>query len=203
MKKTLVTMLVVGLMAVVAQAATVAYTFDETASGTWDVSVLVVGADTAGLATYALRILNQTEGDVSYVEVVLGTLNGSFQPIGMQTPTSQQVSTFWNIGNSQQVVGRFIEGIGMTVVDEPGPLPGTTPHVLLAVPAVLGTLTTPAGLTAADFANGGSALLTAAAEGYIPEGGYTESIVVNPIPEPATMTLIGLGGLALIRRRRR
>ena len=38
--------------------------------------------------------------------------------------------------------------------------------------------------------------------GFLTDGQELDSLIIHQIPEPMTMTLLGLGGLALIRRRR-
>ena len=63
------------------------------------------------------------------------------------------------------------------------------------VPVVLATGTYSAGLPTVDYANGGMNVFAAV--------GVNAAIPAYIIPEPATMSLLALGGLAALRRRRR
>ena len=200
MKKTAMTMLVVGLMAVTAQAGAIHFSFDETASGTWEVSVEVTGADTSGLSAYGFWVYIDP-ALVSYTENTLGTLDAGSLPIGFLSSThvSGDVAGNFNAGNYQNSGAASIPGIGMVPVYQAPPPGIPTPPVDLGVPALLGTLSTPAGLGEADFDYDGAALLNAANDGYI---AGTITMEVNPIPEPATLALLAMGGLALLRRKR-
>ena len=198
------TMLVVGLVAVAAQAVepppTVHYSFDETASGTWDVSAEIIGADTSGLSAYGIWVYIDP-ALVSYTENTLGTLDAASQPIGFLSSTlvSGDVAGNFNAGNYQNSGASSIPGIGMVPVYQAPPVGVPAPPVDLGVPALLGTLSTPAGLGAADFAPDGAALLNIANDGFI---AAIITMEVNPIPEPATLALLAIGGLAMLRRRR-
>lgn len=204
MKKILMTMVVVmALTAMAAQAAQVDFSFDETSSGNWEVSVLVTGTDTAGLAGYALRVLD-TVG-VSYAEELSSILSPSFVTVGMVNPTASYIGVNFVFGNFQVFGPTAIEGIGMSVIDMDTP-PGPTPaHLHYGVPALLGTLTTPEGLDEDDFAFDGSSpagLLGPNNESFVSAGEIEVTMEVIPIPEPATMlVLLGAGLLAVIRRR--
>jgi|SaaInl7_200m_RNA_FD_contig_31_895038_length_677_multi_33_in_0_out_0_1 hypothetical protein len=198
MKKFVATMLVVGLMAVVAQAGAVNYSFDETVSGTWEVSVTVTGTDTAGLSAYGFYV-NNTAG-VSYVENTLNVLGPDYQPDGFLSPVSGYIGADFNAGNYQGSAAA-IQGIGIVPVYQAPPTGVPVPPVDLAVPALLGTLTTPGGLGAGDFATDGAGLLNLAADGFLSELTVTQE--VNPIPEPMTLSLLAIGGcLVAIKRKR-
>lgn len=202
MKKFMTIMLVVGLMAVVAQATVtnVNYIVEEVSSGQWEVSVEVTSGDvpTAGLSAYGVFVLD-TLG-VSYVENTLGAVTLTYAPFGFSSADlvagymSPPLDTNFNFGSKQNAGASALLGIGMVAIDALG-LPN---NVVLGVPALLGTLTTPAGLILEDFAHDNAGLLNAANDGYLGEEDFTVSIT----PEPMTIGLIGLGGLALIRRRR-
>jgi len=159
-------------MAMTAQAALVHYTFNETASGNWKVYVQVTpqNSDTVGLSAYSLYV-NADPALVSYAENVLGTTGAGFEPIGFQSTTLMQgdVGGQFNAGNFQPVAPGSIPGIGIDPVDEPGIIPGTTPHVVLGVPALLGVLTTPAGLGYAGelYVTSASGLLDSSGEGFM------------------------------------
>ena len=198
MKKIAMTMMVVGLTAMVAQAGAVHYEFTETAPGTWDVTALVTGADTAGLSAYSIWVYSPPAG-VSFAENTLGTLSAAFQPIGFQSFVSGDVGGDFNAGNFQGSGAAAILGIGKVAVFVAPPAGVPLPPVDTGVPALLGTLTTPTGLGAQDFAALSAGLLNAAGDGFLQD--VTTSYEV--IPEPATMLLLGIGGLALIRRRRK
>ena len=105
------TLICIGLFALAAQAAAVHYTFNEPAPGTWEVYVEVTGADTAGLSAYSLWV-NAGAG-VSYAENVLGTVDGTFTPIGFSPATlsSGFILGQFNVGNFQTftapILGRF------------------------------------------------------------------------------------------------
>ena len=95
-----------------------------------------------------------------------------------------------------------IAGIGQIyAVDDAGVISGTTPHVQLGVPALLGTLTTPDGLGAANFEATSVGLLNAAGDGFL-SNPPTPTYEVNLIPEPASLVLLGLGGVMMMATRR-
>lgn len=165
------------------QAASIHYSFDEISSGTWEFNVSVSG-NTAGLSSYSLWVNDAT--GVSYVENTLGTMVGAgFQPIGFLSANllSGNIHGRFDAGNFQNYGNYAITGVGMVPVDEPGSLPGTTPHILLDIPALLGTLTTPAGLGEGDFAPQGGWLLNAD-NTFFYTGEVTITHEVNSIPEP-------------------
>ncbi len=199
MKKIVMTMMVIGLTAMVAQAAAVHYSFDETAPGTWEVSATVTGADTSGLSAYSVWVYSNPAG-VSYVQNTLSSITAGFQPIGfVSVPVQGDVGGNFNAGNFQGFGLASIPGIGM--IDPlivPHPFGG--PIVNLGVPALLGTLTTPTGLGVLDLDATSAGALNLANDGFTD---VTTTHEVNPIPEPATMILLGAGSLLLIRRKRR
>ena len=200
MKKFLATMLVVGLMAVVAQAGAVHYNFNETVSGTWEVNVTVTGADTSGLSAYGVWVYGGA-ATVTYAENVLGTIGAGFQAIGFQSLVAGPIGVDYNAGNFQSSTAE-IPGIGMVPVDDPGIMPGTTPHVLLGVPALVGTITTP-GLNFAsyvdEFAPDGAGLLNLAGDGFL----TAVEITYDVTPEPMTLSLLAIGGLLVALKRKR
>ena len=202
MKKILATMLVVGLMAVVAQAGTVHYSFDETVSGTWTVSVTVTqdpgGDDTAGLSAYGFWV-NDTAG-VSYVESQLDTLNASYQPVGFLSPVNGYVGDDFNAGNYQGSTNA-VQNIGIIPVYMAPPAGVPTDPIDLGVPAIVGILTTPAGLGVGDFAPDDAGLLNLAADGFLTE--LTVTSETNPIPEPMTVSLLAIGGFLVALKRKR
>ena len=183
------------VMAGPVQAVLVHYSFVETAPGNWTVSATVSGADTAGLSAYGLWVYDNAA--VSYAENNLGTLDGiGFLPGNL---VAGYIFADFNAGNYQTAGAYAIQDIGINPVYIASP-PIT---VDLGVPALLGTLTTPTGLGEADFGPDGAGLLNATNDGYLTEGEITITYEVLPLPEPATLGILFLGGLALLRRSRK
>ena len=205
MKKIVMTMMVIGLTAMVAQAATVHFSFDETAPGTWEVNVTVTGADTLGLAQYSIWV-RDTAG-VSYVENKMNTLRaGDFAAMGFQPATlvSGPIGPDYNAGNFQGANEFAVHNIGVTPlqIGPPPPFPAPPPYDIdLGVPAHIGTLTTPTGLGLGDFDATSANMFNLAGDGVIEPG--LRLLEVNPIPEPATLSLLAIGGLVLLRLKRK
>ncbi|HDY65670.1 MAG TPA: PEP-CTERM sorting domain-containing protein [Phycisphaerae bacterium] len=200
MKKIVMTMMVIGLTAMVAQAAGTTFHFVETAPGNWEISVAVTGGDSVGLAQYSIWVRN-TAG-VSYVENKMNTLRaGDFAALGFQPATmlAGYIGPDFNAGNFQGANEFAVQGIGVTPlqIGPPLPFPAPPPYDIdLGVPAHIGTLTTPTGLTLADFDATSANVLDMTGEGVI-------ETFPNVVPEPATLALLGAGSLLLIRRKRR
>jgi hypothetical protein len=199
------TLICIGLSAVLAQAAAVHYTFDETAPGSWDVSVEVTGADTAGLSAYSLWVKAPSGAGVSFAQNILATVDAGFATYGFASGNVSQIAfptlDLYSAGNFQTLTAKLL-GVGMVAIDDPGAFPPGSPHVQLVVPALLGTFTTPVGLGVADLYPGDAGLFNAAGDAFH-SAPPAATFTVNPIPEPVTLTLLGLGGLALLIRRRR
>ncbi len=87
----------------------------------------------------------------------------------------------------------------MTSIDDPGGYPPTTPHIVLGVPALLGTFTTPTGLDGSEFAPDGAALLNSANDGYV----SPSSVTMTVVPEPMTLSLLAIGGAFVAIKRKR
>ena len=205
MKKTLVILLLLCLISISAQAASVQYTLEETAPGSWDIYVQVTGTDTLGLSAYALWVYDITPGTVSYQENTLKTVDENFNSIGFATTSVAEYNNYpvgsgktaLGIGNYQNV-GSAILGVGLTEVDEPGGFPGLSPHVQLGVPAYLGTISTPEGLglegkpagvsswASPDFGLDypGASLINLTGDGYLFYEEFDVTYLVTPYVEP-------------------
>ena len=86
------TVICIGLSALLAQAATVHYSFNETAVGNWDVYVEVTGEDTAGLSAYAVWVVDVAPGTCSWAQNALSVLDPKatapyFQTVGFLDPS--------------------------------------------------------------------------------------------------------------------
>lgn len=197
MKKFVATMLVVGLLAVVAQAGAVHYSFDETAAGTWTVSAEVTGTDTVGLSAYGAYC---SDAAATYVQNTLSILGPTYTTVGFGAADQAVILGELNVG-SFQTNAAAIQGVGQVVIDMATP-PGPPPATLhLDAKALLGTFTTALVLGADDFRSDGAGLLNLANDGYLTELTVTQE--VNPIPEPMTLSLLAIGGcLVAIKRKR-
>ena len=72
----------------------------------------------------------------------------------------------------------------------------------LGVPALLGTLSTPDGLGAANFEATSVGLLNVAGDGFLSDP-PTPTSEVNLIPEPASLSVMALCAMSFLRRRSR
>ncbi len=133
----------------------VKYTFKETAPGNWEVLADVDGDLTAGLSAYEIWVDGVDAGTVSYDENTLGSATEGFLAANL---LQDDIAGSFNAGNCQKVPN-VIEGIGKVAINESG--------VVLDAQALLGVLTTEAGLTEANFRIGEFALLNAAGDGYV------------------------------------
>ncbi len=195
MKRILAIVFVVSCVATLVQAGDVHYKFVETSSGTWEVSVEVTGSDTAGLATYDFWVRDTT--GVEYVENTLFDEGDDEDDKGFDPSfllAEYDGVDFW-VDNAQDI-DYLITGIGKDDVIQ-GP-------VDLDVPALLGTLSTPAGLDEDDFEVNFTALLNASGDGFLSDTNVNITYAATPIPEPLTLSLLGIGGAVIaIKRKRR
>lgn len=144
------------------------YIFKETAPGKWEVLVEVTGNGTAGLSAYEIWVDGVNPTTVCFTENVLATVVGAgYNPVGFMSLLQGDVGGSFNAGNFQNSGDAAIEGIGMTAIYEEGSFPGVTPLVDLDVPALLGILSTPAGLTEENFRVMVVGLLEATGDGFL------------------------------------
>jgi hypothetical protein len=157
------------------------YTCRETAPGQWEVLIGVSGDDTAGLSAYEIWVDNIDSSLVSFSENTLATVVGpSYTPVGFMNLLQGDVGGSFNAGNFQGSGAAAILGVGMVPIDEPGSLPGTTPHVDLDVPALLGTLSTPTGLGAGELRVVTVGLLNLVGDGFLDADNIIPTIEVIP-----------------------
>ena len=138
--------------------AAVHYIFNEVAAGQWEVSAEVTGEGTSGLSAYSVWVKNTDPEDVSFTENALfdyATFRGFLPPNLVQG----DVGGDFNVGNYQSAGDYGITGVGM--------VPISLTDVDLDVPALLGILSTPAGLGEDDFAALSAGLLNATNDGYL------------------------------------
>ena len=186
------TLICICLSALTAQAITVTYTFDQTSATTWDAYAAITAdaAGTAGLATYSVWVYNVDPALVSFTQnsnMFDGSASQGFYSPGL---VQGDVGGNFNAGNFQNF------GIGALLGVAKVPVVHTTGS--LGVPALLGELTTPASTVFGDLGAISAGLYNVDNTGF-----YQGAIGVVVAPEPVTLTLLGLGGLALLIRRRR
>jgi len=140
----------------VSQAATGGVSFTETASGTWEVSATLVpeANDVAGIAGYAFNIVGTDSASVSYAENTdlfgANSFTDAFGFIGgPSTGVVGTGTTFFSVGFTQATSTGNTEVLGLGVA--PVTRTGAGKDLIAGFPLVLGTLTTPADLTSANF----------------------------------------------------
>jgi len=193
-----------------AHAASIVATFEETAPGTWDflVELTPTGGDTSGLAGYSFDVVDVPADQVSFVQgQIRGVDPGTFQAIGFGDASGGAVggagSTRYSVGSLQSLtnVDSQVTGIGIEPLDIAGA--GTGNDVVVGVPALIGTLTSPAGLTVENFSAIEFSGINAAGGQNIAFSAADVNVLVVPIPEPATLALMGFGLIGLVASRRR
>ena len=136
------------------------YMFTEVTSGQWEVSAEVTGEGTSGLSAYSTWVYNTDPALVSYTENALfdyATFRGFLPPNLVQG----DVGGDFNVGNYQSAGDYGLTGVGL--------VPISMTDVDLDVPALLGILSTPAGLGEDDFAALSAGLLNATNDDYLTE----------------------------------
>ena len=185
-------------------------TFNETSPGTWDVLAEVTTEGNRGLSSYDVTVAGTPATDISYAQNSLSTTKPSGANVGFAAASKgaigeEATSTRFNAGSFQNAPGSDdapILDIGKEPVQVDSLAPSVISPVDLEVPALLGTFTTPEGLTAENFQATAPGLFNAAGDGFY-QGTTNLTTTVNPIPEPTSLALLGLGGLALFTRRKR
>ena len=185
-------------------------TFDETSPGSWDVLAEVTSDNNSGLSSYDVSVVGTPATDISYTQNTLDTTKGDGSSVGFAAASmgvigDEATSTHFNAGSFQNPVGSTkapVFDIGKAPVMVESALPGVIESIDLDVPALLGTFTTPEGLGEANFQATAPGLFNAAADGFY-QGDTNLTTTVNPIPEPTSLALLGLGGVALLARRKR
>lgn len=190
-------LLIVVLLALAggADAAVVQFSFTEKPVGVWEVAVTVTGADSGGLAGYAVSLedlspgvntsADYTQNDLG-AEDGLGDLHGfplvylapgpgGSEFYGLKGPVGTDA---YSAGNSQFYSDVYLAGIGKTNVD----YVGATGEVHLQPTAVLGWLTSPE-FPAADQFQVDATLFNTALDGLLdPETQVTfDPLIYNPL----------------------
>jgi len=193
------------MMVGAAQAGTIHYDLVGTSETTWDLNVTVSGEDTAGLGGFSVTSLSATPSTFAFNVIAnknAGTEEEPYYLVGFTLQSVEVFETNTVAGASQDGATRVLN-VGKAEVNVQDPWGGSA--IVLGTPAYMGTLTTAAGLTAQDFAFNGTLFKTApTSNNDVLAADATEiSSTVTPyvIPEPATMALLGLGGLAMLKRR--
>jgi len=193
-------------------AASINASFTEVSEGNWEfaVELIPMGNDVLGLATFDFEVVDTPADGIGFT---LGKIRGIdfdlFEGNGFATFSSGPVG---GAGSSRFAAGAIqspdnadlqVPGIGISpvVIDGPGPN-----DFDVDVPAILATLTTPAGLTEANFANVGlSALTNGGGQNTVIDPNNINVSVVPlgaPIPEPTALALTSLAIVGFAVRRR-
>jgi len=152
-----------------AQAATVTVNVLETASGIWDLLVELTpsNGDVTGLGGYAFDVIGVPADQVSFKQgQIRGVDPTKFLNYGFGFPLSGPIggagSTRFSAGSIQSLTDDTaqVPGIGVEPLDIAGAGTGFN-DIVVDVPALIGTLTTPAGLSCANFTAFGFVALTA------------------------------------------
>lgn len=179
-------------------------TFDETSPGTWDVLAEVTTEGNSGISSYSVSVVNTPASEISYSQNNLSALSTEGTGFGSANkgpvPVDDPNATTYNAGSFQTSASDGFLNVGKEPVHVEDL--GGGPAVDLGVPALFGTFTTPTGLGAENFEASGWALFNAAGDGFLSSSPEI-STTVDPIPEPTSLALLGLGGVALFTRRRR
>lgn len=196
---------VVLLAAAAAQGATVELRLDINPAGTWQIlataspasiSDTVYPSDNAGLAAFAINMKNITTSLMAAPKGFDGTkLTNAGFTLGGVTP-DLATSEFEILGGQNTTdPNTLVYGMGQVAGTIPG-LAGVIPDTTWTQPVVVVTGTYVVGQQTPVIMGAQANVFTAA-------GGVTATdATVVIIPEPVTLTLLGIGALALLRRRR-
>lgn len=179
---------VFGLTAA-ANAAMVTATFEEVSAGMFDVTVGITpeAGDTTGLAAVDFEIVNALASGVSFTanEGLTG-VQSNFMPFGFVSslqgpvPVGDPNAMRYAVGVAQNTgaPSTIVQNIGITDVN--ATRPGGFRAVQTGVPALIGTISAPTGMSADNFANIGIAILGPAGTSAFSVA--PENLMVNVIP---------------------
>ncbi len=201
--KNLAILAVIGLVASVSGAAEITFTLINNTNGTFE---LYVEADQGGLSGYSIDLVDTTDIDnlsVTGVNAAAGyadcgfnlgrSVDGGASPLTGAQNNTQPNTLVYNFGTAPG---------GFTAVATPSDLRGTVNNPFTYAPG-LGTLLA-SGTFSGDGADFGPEVNGNVFESVGSQYSDVADVTTVVVPEPATMSLLGLGGVfAAIRRRRR
>jgi len=203
-KSALSMVVALGVSIATAQAGMIQYDLTETAPGQWDLFATVSGADTAGLNGFSLTVFSETPSSITYNTLKNTSFDNVSYLAGFTVEATNVFATSTVMGASQSSATVLVLDVGKAAVNQGNSFgaPFGSP-IILGVPALLGTISTPQGLTSNDFAFNGTLFTDSPTDGNsVLSASATEiNSTVTEIPEPASLALLAVGGLMMARRR--